>query len=140
MNECSDVTCACGVRRGHVSFVYFQEALQLSWFDGFEDAASLEMKTPSFSRPSLQNMTLLSGHDFRAELEKMSTADDRKHLKVLASLRKVDLKFGPLYYDGCGGSGSSGRICMKRVCGWDLLVLRFTSNCPSYPHVGSRRI
>ena len=45
----------------------------------------------------------------------MSTADDRKHLKVLASLRKVDLKFGPLYYDGCGGSGSSGRICMKRL-------------------------
>ena len=94
---------------------FFQETALLSWWEGLDDAGSLDMKTPAFSRPSLQNMPLLSGHDFRAVLEKMTPADDRQHLKVLASLRKVDGKFGPLYYDGCGGSGSKGRMCLTRL-------------------------
>ena len=38
-----------------------------------------------------------------------------QHLKVLASLRKVDVKFGPLNYDGCGGSGPKGRMCLTRL-------------------------
>ena len=96
-------------------FTMFEEAAQLAWWTSVEDADALPMKTQAFGHPSLHRMTLSSGKDFRAALAEIQTGDEHKHFKVLASLRKVDLKFGPLYYDGCGDKGVGDRTCKKRL-------------------------
>lgn len=69
-----------------------------------------------FQQPSAEELKLISGYEFREAMAKMSNDDDRQHFKVIAALLKVDVRFGPLYYDACTRAlESSGRVCSKQL-------------------------
>ena len=88
----------------------------MEWWSSVEDSTALPLvATPSSVCPHLYSLTPLTGAAFRLALADVQSGS-KAHMRVIAMVRGVPLKYGPLFYSSCPTTdGKGGRACQKRV-------------------------